>query len=451
MGLIESLATTDVLAKLFSDASVLEAMLRFEVALVRVEARLGIVPRAAAEEIAAAAKAEFFDAEAISRDSFRVGTPVIPLVKALRERVQADDPAAANFVHWGATSQDVADTAIVLLLKQAQTIFEADLSKLEESLRGLADKHANTVMLGRTLLQAAPPVTFGLKAAGWLGAVHRSHRKLNESFADALILQFGGASGTLAFFGEKGIVVGQALADELGLTYPEAPWHTHRDRLAALMCACGVLTGALGKMARDISLLMQSEIGEAAEGRDARGGSSTMPHKHNPVGCVLTLAAANRVPGLVAAFLSAMIQEHERGAGGWQAEWQTVAAIIQATGLATNSMAEVAETLTVDSDRMRSNLDATLGVVFAEKAMLLLAPQLGREAAHRLLEKASLEAVSSGRHLSEVLGEMHEVKGHLDFKALDDLENPDLYLGVAEEFRIRLLASLGPDCRSKKE
>ena len=452
MGLIESLATTDVLAKLFSDASVLEAMLRFEAALARVEARLGIVPQTAAEKIAAAAKPEFFDAEAISRDSLRVGTPVIPLVKALRERLPADDPAAASFVHWGATSQDVADTALVLLLKQAQAICESDLSRLEDSLRRLAEKHADTVMLGRTLMQPAPPITFGLKAAGWLGTIHRSHRKLNESFAGALILQFGGASGTLAFLGDKGILVGKALAEELGLIYPEAPWHTHRDRLAALMCACGVLAGALGKMARDISLLMQNEIGEVGEGRDDGGvGSSTMPHKHNPVGCVLALAAANRVPGLVAAFLSAMIQEQERGAGGWQAEWPTVAAIIQGTGLAIRSMGQVAEGLSVDTARMRSNIEATNGTVFAEKAMLLLAPQLGREAAHELLDKASRDAVASGRRLLEVLGEMREVKDHLDSKALHDLEDPDLYLGVAEEFRTRLLASLGPDSRSKKE
>ena len=450
--LIDCLATTDQLAKLFFDESVLESMLEFEVALARVEARLGIIPQAAAEKITAAAKPEFFDAEAISRDSLRAGTPVIPLVKALRERVHATDPAAANFVHWGATSQDAADTALVLLLKKAHPIFESNLSRAEKSLHGLAEKHANTLMLGRTLMQPAPPITFGLKAAGWLGAIHRSHRRLNDSFTDALILQFGGASGTLAFLGEKGIAVGQALADEMGLAYPEAPWHTHRDRLAALMSACGVLTGALGKTARDISLLVQSEVGEVAEAADSgRGGSSTMPHKHNPVGCVLALAAANRVPALVAAFLAAMIQEHERGVGGWQAEWPTVAAIIQATGLAVNSMADVVQGLSVDSDRMRSNIEATNGAVFAEKAMLLLSPHLGREAAYRLLEKANREAVASGRRLSHVLGEMPEVKDHLDFKALHDLEVPELYLGVADELRKRLLASLDPDSRSKKE
>jgi 3-carboxy-cis,cis-muconate cycloisomerase len=450
--LIDCLATTDELGKLFADASVLEAMLRFEVALARVQARLGILPQTAAEKIAAAAKPEFFDTEAISRDSLRVGTPIIPLVKALRERVHAADSSAASFVHWGATSQDAADTALILLLKKAHPIFESNLSRVEKSLHGLAEKHANTVMLGRTLMQPAPPVTFGLKAAGWLGAIHRSHRRLNGSFTDALILQFGGASGTLAFLGDEGIAVGKALADELGLAYPEAPWHTQRDRLATLMCACGVLTVTLGKMARDISLLMQHEVHEVAEGVDSgRGGSSTMPHKHNPVGCVLTLAAANRVPGLVAAFLSEMIQEYERGIGGWQAEWPTVAAIIQATGLAIDSMAEVAEGLTVDSARMRSNIDATHGTVFAEKALMILAPHLGRDAAHKLLESATAEAVAQGRRLSEVLAEKPEIKRHLDSKTLGDLENPELYLGVAEDFRTRLLSSVMRELRGEKE
>jgi 3-carboxy-cis,cis-muconate cycloisomerase len=450
--LIDCLATTDELAKLFSDESVLEPMLEFEVALARVEARLGIIPHSAGEKIAASAKPEFFDTQTISKDGQQAGTPIIPLVKALRQRVHASDPQGASFVHWGATSQDAADTALILLLKKAHPIFESNLSRVEKSLHGLAEKHANTVMLGRTLMQPAPPVTFGLKAAGWLGAIHRSHRRLNGSFTDALILQFGGASGTLAFLGDKGIAVGKALADELGLAYPEAPWHTQRDRLATLMCACGVLTGTLGKMARDISLLMQDEIREAAEtGDSGRGGSSTMPHKHNPVGCVLTLAAANRVPGLVAAFLSEMIQEHERGTGGWQAEWPTVAAIIQATGLAVHSMALVAEGLTVDSARMRSNIDATHGTVFAEKAMAILAQRLDRDAAHKLLENATLEAVSHNRRLSEVLADMPEIKSHLDAQPLNDLEVPELYLGVAEEFRTRLLASLTPDLCSKKE
>ena len=451
--LIESLATTGPLAELFSDRSVLQAMLDFEVALARAEAGLGVVPQAAAGAIQSAAKADAFDTTALAHETLRAGTPSIPVVKRLTERVRTINPTAAGFVHWGATSQDVADTALLLVLKRAQPILESDLARLQEALRRLAEQHQGTVMLGRTLLQAAPPITFGLKAAGWLGAIRRRRAHLNASFVEALILQFGGASGTLAALGQEGPAVGRALANELGLGYPDAPWHSHRDRMADLVCACGVLTGSLGKMARDISLLMQGEVGEAAEpGGPGRGGSSTMPHKRNPIGCSLTLAAAHRVPGLVSSFLSAMVQEHERAVGGWQAEWPTVAAVTQATGLAVTSMAEVAEGLVVDEARMRANLDATHGVIFAERVMMLLGQSLGRDVAYQLLEEATQQSVAQGRRLVEVLGEMPEVARYLDPASLRELEVPEQYLGVADAFRTRLLSSpQRPNSEHEKE
>jgi 3-carboxy-cis,cis-muconate cycloisomerase len=440
--LIESLATTAELAEVFSDESVLRAMLDFEVALANAEARSGVVPRTAAEVIAKAAHAETFDITTLAHDALRAGTLSIALVKALTEKVRAADSSAAGFVHWGATSQDVADTALVLLIKRAQTIFESDLTRLETALRTLAEKHKNMVMLGRTLMQPAPPITFGLKAAGWLGAVRRSRKRLDSSFKEALVIQFGGASGTLASLGENGVSIAQEIAKELGLGFPGAPWHTHRDRLAALVCSCGILTGSLGKMARDISLLMQSEVAEAAEpGGEGRGGSSTMPHKRNPTGCAITLASAQRVPGLVATFLSAMVQEHERAVGSWQAEWPTVAAVIQATGLAISSMAEAAEGLKVDSTRMRANIDATHGAIFAERAMMLLAKKMGRDVAHKLMEEATQKSVARGRHLVEILRGMPEVVQHIDDETLQDLEVPEKYLGVAEQFRLNLLSS----------
>jgi 3-carboxy-cis,cis-muconate cycloisomerase len=297
-------------------------------------------------------------------------------------------------------------------------------------------------MLGRTLLQAAPPITFGLKAAGWLGSIRRSHARLSSAFGEALILQFGGATGTLASLGQHGIAVGRELAKELELGFPDAPWHTHRDRLAALICACGVLTGTLGKMARDISLLMQNEVGEASEpGGPGRGGSSTMPHKRNPSGCVVALAAANHVPGLVASFLSSMVHEHERAVGAWQAEWPTVAALMQATGAAVSSMREVAEGLSVDEARMRANIEATRGVIFAERAMMLLGEKVGRDAAHKLLDGATRQSVTQGRRLHEVLSEMTEVSRHLDAATLRSIEVPEEYLGSAETFRKRLLSA----------
>jgi 3-carboxy-cis,cis-muconate cycloisomerase len=331
--LIESLATTPALATLFSDESVLQAMLEFETALARAEARCGVIPAQAAEAITAAAKPDNFDVCALAEAAFRAGTPVIPLVKMLTDQVRKTDAGAARFVHWGATSQDAADTAMSLLLKRAKPILIADMLRLEKALADLSERHKASVMLGRTLLQPAPPVTFGLKAAGWLASVCRGRRRLQRAFRVAAVLQFGGASGTLASLGDRGIPVAEALSAELGFgNPPPTPWHTQRDQLATLICACGVLTGSLGKMARDISLLMQNEVGETSEsGGNGRGGSSTMPNKNNPTACSLTLAAAHRVPGLVASFLSVMLQEHERGVGGWQAEWPVVAAVIEST------------------------------------------------------------------------------------------------------------------------
>jgi 3-carboxy-cis,cis-muconate cycloisomerase len=439
--LIESLATTEALANVFSDESVLRALLDFEVALARAEARLNVIPPAAAETIAKTAR-DIATPPELARETLRAGTPAIPLVKLLTERVRAVDEHAARFVHWGATSQDITDTALVLLLKQTQPLLEADHIRLDDALRGLSDQHQDTLMLGRTLLQPAPPVTFGLKTSGWLAAARRGWTRIASRFSEALILQFGGASGTLAALGEKGIAVGRAIAEELDLPYPDAPWHTQRDRLAALVAACGVETGSLGKMARDISLLMQAEVGEVAEpGASGRGGSSTMPHKHNPTGCSLALAAAHRVPGLVAAFLSGMVQEHERGVGGWQAEWSTIAAVVQSTGLALASMAEVAEGLTVDPARMRANIEATRGVIFAERVMMMLGASLGRDVAYQLLEQATQQSLAQRRLLVEILEQMPEITSVIPVETLRGLDRPENYLGSAHEFRRRLTRS----------
>ena len=440
--LMESLATTPALAALFSDESVLQAMLEFETALARAEARSGVIPAEAAEAITAATKSGTFDVSSLAGATFRAGTPAIPLVKMLTDQVRKTDEKAARFVHWGATSQDVADTAMSLLLKRAEPILIADLLRLEKALSDLSERHKHSVMLGRTLLQPAPPVTFGLKAAGWLASVGRGRRRLQKAFRVAAVLQFGGASGTLASLGDRAFPVSEALSAELGLgDSPPPPWHTQRDQLATLICACGVLTGSLGKMARDISLLMQSEVGEASEpGGEGRGGSSTMPNKRNPTACSLTLAAAHRVPGLVATFLSAMLQEHERGVGGWQSEWPVVASAIQSTGVAIASMAEVAEGLSVDAQKMRVNIENVNGAIFAERAMILLGAKLGRDVAHQVVEAAVRKSVKEGRHLAAVLAETAEVTTHLGRAELKELETPEQYLGSAEAFR-KALAS----------
>jgi len=437
--LIDSLSTTEPLAEVFSDHSVLRAMLDFEVALARAEAKFKIIPTAAARAIAKAAHSEDFDPATIARETLRAGTPGIPLVKALRQRVAQEDPTAADFVHWGATSQDVADTALVLLLKKAAPILDDDLVRLQNALQILVRKHKGTVMLGRTLLQPAPPVTLGLKVAGWLGSIRRGRARLNGAFSDAFVLQLGGASGTLAALGKRGIEVGEELAKQVGLGYPDAPWHTHRDRLANVVCACGILTGSFGKMARDISLLMQFEVGELAEPSDSgRGGSSTMPQKRNPIASTIALAAASRVPALTAAYLSQMVQEHERAVGGWQAEWTTISSVIQSTGVVIASMAEAAEGLTVNEKRMKANLELSRGTIFAEKAALLLSHELGRERAHQLLEEATDPKQMCDRTLSEMLSQMPEVHGYIAKEALRKLEDPGDYLGVAREFAERL-------------
>ncbi|HVL69681.1 MAG TPA: 3-carboxy-cis,cis-muconate cycloisomerase [Vicinamibacterales bacterium] len=438
MRLLESLATTDPLEAVFSDAAFLAAMLHFEVALARAEARHGIIPPRAAEVIAQAADPQAFDAAAIARAARASGTVTIPFVEALTARVRALDPGAETFVHWGATSQDVADTALVLCLVQARPVLDADCSRLATALRRLSDEHADTIMLGRTLMQPAAPITFGLKSAGWFAAVTRCHRRLTSAFEEACVLQFGGASGTLAALGGRGPVVATELARELALPCPDAPWHTQRDRLAVLAADCGILTATLGKIARDVSLLMQHEIGEAAE---PGGGSSTMPQKRNPAGCALALAAATRLPGLVASYVAGMVQEHERGLGGWHAEAVTVAGCVQATGAALAAVAQVAETLRVDSARMRANVAATNTTIFAERAMVLLAPPLGRHAAARLVAAAVESSRQEGRSFVEVLAASPDVAAVLGADADAWLGLPEQYLGSAELFRRALLGT----------
>jgi 3-carboxy-cis,cis-muconate cycloisomerase len=441
MRLIDSLATTPAMAEIFSDESLLRAMLDFETALAQAEARVGVIPQPAADAIRTAARVEAFDVVKLAQASLRAGTLSIPLIKSLTARVDGVDKESARFVHWGATSQDVADTAIVLLLRRASAILAADHARLEAALRRLSGEHSSTVMLGRTLLQPAPPVTFGLKAAGWFGALGRGWARLESAFQDVMIVEFGGASGTLAALGEQGVAVSAALAQELNLRNPEAPWHAHRDRLAAVICACGIYTGSLAKMAHDIALLMQGEVSEVAEpASEGRGGSSTMPHKRNPTGCSMALAAAHRVPGMVANFLFGMAQEHERGAGGWQAEWTTIARVIEDTALAQASMAEVAEGLSVDPARMRANIDATRGVIFAERAMILLGATLGRDSAHKLLEQATRRVIESGRSLVDVLTDLPEAARALSPEQIKNLDVPEAYLGSAESFRQQLLA-----------
>jgi 3-carboxy-cis,cis-muconate cycloisomerase len=435
--LIDSLSTTDALAAVFSDTSVLQAMLDVESALARAEARAGVIPERAVEMIQAAARAEFFDAQAIAREARESGTAAIPLVRALTARVQTSDHESARFVHWGATSQDVADSALVLLLKRAQPIIAADHEHLEGTLRTLSDRHARTVMLGRTLLQPAPPITLGLKAAHWVAAIVRGWSRVDASFRDALVVQFGGASGTLAALGAKGLDVRRLLAQDLGLAEPGGPWHTDRDRLAGLVTALAIYTAGLAKIARDVSLLMQDEVGEAAE---PGGGSSTMPHKRNPSGCAIVLAAATRLPGLAASFLTGMVQEHERAVGGWHAEWPTVSTAVQTSGAAVAALAGVASGLTVDPDRMRANIERTNGVIFAERVMMLTRASAGKESAQTLIAAALKRSRDTGQRFRDALAAEPEASQLLSQEQLETIDVPEEYLGAAEAIRVTLLS-----------
>jgi 3-carboxy-cis,cis-muconate cycloisomerase len=441
--LIGSLGTTEDLADLFSDRSVIAAFLSFEAALARAQARMGLIPESAAGAISRAATADGIDPAAIAREARQSATVAIPLVKALAARVAETDEVSSRFVHWGATSQDAVDTSMNLLLQQAQAILVRDHARLEQSLRAMSEKHARTAMLARTVLQPAPPITFGYKVAGWYGAVHRSWRRLLGSCGEAVTLQFGGAAGTLAAYGNAGLQLSVELGKELNLPLADAPWHAHRDRLGALAAHCGIYTATLAKIARDISLLMQQEVAEVAE---PGGGSSAMPNKQNPAGCVIALAAATRVPGLVSAFLAGMVQEHERSAGGWQAEWQTLTAIIENTGSALAAIRGVVEGLTVYPDRMQANLASTQGVVFAEKLRMLVAAKIGREKAQSLLAGATQEAMASGRPLPEVLRWRPELASILTAEQIETLDQPEDYLGVAEALRRRLLGEQDTEC-----
>jgi 3-carboxy-cis,cis-muconate cycloisomerase len=436
-GLVDSLATTDALSAIFSDGSLLQAMLDVEASLASVQAGLGVIPQRAADVIRTAAAADAFDPATIAREARESGTVVVPFVKALTARVRAADSESATFVHWGVTSQDVADSALMLVLKPARAVLAADHQRLERLLRELSDRHAGTVMLGRTLLQPAPPITFGLKAAGWVAPLARGWKRLDAAFDAALLLELGGAVGTLAALGDRGPAIADALAKRLGLGAAAAPWHSQRDRLAALVAASGIYCASLGKMARDISLLMQDEVGEVAE---PGGGSSSMPHKRNPAGCAVALAAATRTPALVATFLSGMVQEHERGIGGWHAEWPTLAAVVQSTGAALSAMTHVVKGLEVFPDRMRANIERTRGVIFAERAMILLAETAGKEIAQDVVEHALHESRATGQTFREALASVPQIDTLLSAEQLSSMDRPEEYLGVAEVLRLRLLS-----------
>ncbi len=427
----------------FDGRAQLQAMLDVEAALAEAEAAVGVVPDACVDPIRAAADADLYDRARLAEEAAGDGNPVIPVVRHLTARVAADDPDAARYVHWGATSQDILDTGLVLQLRAAVPAVAGHLRRAERAAAGLARRYAEATMPGRTWLQQATPVTFGLKAAGWADALGRTRRQVETALEQALVLQLGGAAGTLAALGGRGLAVTDALATRLDLRAAATPWHANRDRFAQLACALGVASGAAGKIARDLSLLAQTEVGEAAEGAAAgRGGSSTMPQKRNPVSASVALAAAGRTPGLVATILGAMVQEHERGLGGWQVEWDVLPDVVLVTAGGARAAADALEGLSVDTDRMRANLDATGGALLAEAAAMALAEAVGKHEAHACVAAACRRAAAEERPLLDVLAADPAVNRHLDQTRIAGLLSPDNYLGVSRDFIERALAGV---------
>jgi 3-carboxy-cis,cis-muconate cycloisomerase len=447
-----STSLSPLLAPLFSsaamravcdDAAYLQYMLDFEAALARAEAAVGVIPASAVGPIANACKAETFDIPALAEAATRSGNLAIPLVKALTAAVGKADADAARYVHWGATSQDVIDTATMLTLRAAIDALLSDLDRAIAGFAKLARQHRDTAMVARTWLQHALPMPFGLKLAEYAAALHRSRTRLKRLRSETLALQFGGAAGTLAALGDKGLAVAEKLATELKLPLPEAPWHAHRDRIADAASVFAILAGSCGKIARDVSLMMQTDVAEAFEpSGEGRGGSSTMPHKRNPVSAATALAAASMAPNLAATIFAAQVQDHERSAGPWHAEWPTLPTLQLVTSGALAAIVELAEGLEVDAARMRVNLDATHGLIMAEAVTFALAETIGKSDAHHLVEAAAKKAVAGKQHLRDVLASDPKVTAHLGADKLATLFEPMAYQGVSQALIDRLLASL---------
>jgi 3-carboxy-cis,cis-muconate cycloisomerase len=453
------------------DQAWLTAMLDTEAALARALERAGLAPAGAGAAVTQAASAGTIDAAELGRRAALTGNPVPALVRALTRSVPA---AAAAAVHKGATSQDIIDTAAMLLARRALAAIAADVSAAAAAAAGLAAAHRDTVMIGRTLLQQAVPVTFGLVAAGWLTGLDESHANLDRARAGRLAVQFGGAAGTLSSLGADGPRVAALLAEELDLPLPVLPWHTDRLRIVEVAASCACAAVVLGKIARDVTLLAQSEVAEVREGSGAsetsggsgagetgersgagetgggegprRGGSSAMPHKRNPVAAIAVLGCTRRVPGLLATLAAAAEQEHQRAAGAWHSEWEPFGDLLRLTGSAASWGADLLAGLRVDPARMSANLDSARGLPLAERVAGLLAPAVGAVAAHDLIAQASARAVAGETTLREALLGVPDVRRRLDQAGItttqiDAALDPASYLGAAGEFTDAALAA----------
>jgi 3-carboxy-cis,cis-muconate cycloisomerase len=413
---------------LFTDDAYVRALVEVEAALARAQANVGVIPAIAAERISKV-QAEKIDTGALSKGTIRSGFPIVALVQEVRKQAGAE---AAPYVHWGATTQDIMDTACVLQVRAAIQIFKRAILELLRHLSELGERHRATVLAGRTHGQQALPITFGLKVASWMAPMIRHAERIDEISPRLLVVQCGGGAGTLAALADKGLAVSQALANELSLGVPVMPWHAQRDSIVEFAGWLSLVTGTLGKMAQDVILLAQTEVGEVAESGDqSRGGSSTMPQKSNPITSELILAAARTNASLLSALHQAQIQEHERATHGWQVEWLTLPQMMILTGGALKHALYLGENLQVDSAAMRANIARANDVILAEAAVFALARAMPRAKAEELVKTACGNAVSQGKPLIDVIKEMATLPdGIVDWEALC---NPTNYLGETEK------------------
>ena len=434
--------STDAMRKVWSDENRTQKYLDIEAALARVQGRLGIIPAEAAAEIVRNCRLDRIDMEKLRIKTERIGYPVLGVVSQL---VELCDDKLGEFCHWGATTQDITDTATVLQIREALDIVAADLKDISAALADLARRHRDTPMVGRSNLQQAVPVTFGYKMAGLLAAIERHRARLLELRPRVLVGEFAGAAGTLASLEKGALETQEGLMRELGLGQPLIAWHTQRDTIAEVGCFLGLVTGTLGKLAMDVKLMMQTEVGEVYEPyAHGRGSSSTMPQKRNPISSAYIHGASAMVRQQAAALLEAIVADHERSTGPWQIEWIALPEAFMLTAGALAQAKSVAGGLEVDAARMRANLDMTRGLVVSEAVMMGLAPYIGREYAHDLVYDICREVIAQDRTLLDLLAENEEIARHLDRAALAKLCDPANYLGLSGLMVDRVLASLQP-------
>jgi len=441
MTLFNPMLRASPLSEIFSDHSTLQGMLDFEAALARATALCGAIPESAVQPIAVQCQVDKLDVQALAQAAAGAGNLAIPLVKQLTACVKQHDEQAARYVHWGATSQDVIDSGLVLQLRAALVASEALLGQLISALIEQIQRHQHSVMPGRTWMQHALPITFGLKLAGTLDALLRWQQRLHEMKPRVLVLQFGGAAGTLASLKEQGINVSLALANVLALNQADTPWHSQRDRLLEVGAWFAGVSATLGKFANDFSLLMQTEVSEVGEPiAEGRGGSSTMPHKRNPVSCAAILTATTRIPGLMATLYASQNQQHERALGGWQAEWETLPELITLSGGVMQTALDLIGGMQVNAEKMRANLDITHGLIMAESVTLALATSLGKQAAHHLVEQLCHRALDENQPLAALLAQHPQVASYLSLTQIEHLLDPQQALGSNNTFINQVLA-----------